>query len=121
MFPARRAPEEKFYRGPAGGRLIWSGGVPANGRLEITGARASTGNVTGRLPDVPIKISAYPASFSRHGIVAYAPDLPSGKEFHEAPARTHGWTQMTYKPTAKPAAALPDTHTPTPRHHSPNI
>ncbi len=121
IVPAPRAPEEPVYRGPTRGRLIWSGRVPANGRLEITGARASTGNVTGRLPDVPIKISAYPASFSRHGIVAYAPDLPNGKEFHEAPARTNGWTEMTYKRNAKRAGAITVTQIPAARNHWRNI
>jgi hypothetical protein len=91
--------------------------VPANGRLEITGDHASTGNVTGKLPDAPIKISAYPASFSRHGIVAYAPDLPNGKEFREAPGRTNGWTEMVYKRNAKRAGAITVTQLPAARNH----
>lgn len=109
--------EESAYRGPTRGRLIWSGRVPANGHLEITGTHASTGNVTGKLPDVPIKISAYPASFSRHGITAYASDLPNGKEFHEPPGRTNGWTEITYKRNAKRSAAITVTQIPAARNH----
>ena len=103
IFPQNPVPG---YRGPSRGRLIWTGLVPARGSVEIAGNRASTGAVVGSLPDVPVRIRAYPASFSRGAIVAFVPGRAEAKEVREAPSATNGWTSMIYKRDAKRASAV---------------
>jgi len=105
------------YRGPSRGRLIWTGLVPAKGNVEIAGNRASTGEVVGSLPDVPVRVKAYPANFSRSAIVAYVPVLSGSKEIREAPSRTNGWTAMVYKRDAKRASGVTVTQAPSARNH----
>jgi proteasome lid subunit RPN8/RPN11 len=110
-------PQNPPYRGPSRGRLIWTGLVPARGSVEIAGNRASTGAVVGSLPDVPVRIRAYPASFSRSGIVAFVSGQAEAKEVREAPSRTNGWTAMIYKRDAKRASGVTVTQAPSPRNH----
>jgi proteasome lid subunit RPN8/RPN11 len=104
------------YHGPSKGRLIWTGLVPARGSLEIAGKRASTGEIVGGLPDVPVRIRAYPASFSRGAIIAFVPGTSGAKEVREAPSRTNGWTTMVYKRDAKRAGAVTITQAPSARN-----
>jgi hypothetical protein len=114
VFPQNPVPA---YHGPARGRLIWTGLVPARGSVEIAGNRASTGEVVGSLPDVPVRVRAYPASFSRGAIVAFVSGKAEAKEVREAPSRTNGFTAMIYKRDAKRASGVTVTQAPSPRNH----
>jgi hypothetical protein len=118
--PSRAPPPPAFfqpatspnYRGPERGRLIWTGQAPATGSVEIVGNRVSTGQIVGKLPDVPITIRVYPASFSRRSIVAYVPAISEGKEVHEAPSRANGGMEMVYKRDARRAGGVTVTQAP---------
>jgi len=105
------------YRGPSRGRLIWTGLVPARGTVEIAGNRASTGEVVGSLPDVPVRIRAYPAGFARGAVIAFVPRQAEAKEVREAPSATNGWTSMIYKRDAKRASGVTVTQAPSARNH----
>jgi hypothetical protein len=116
--PAISAPNPVLaYHGPSRGRLIWTGRTPANESLEIDGNRASTGEIVGRLPDVPVRIRAYPASFSRRSIVAFVPALPGAKDVREAPGRTNGGMEMIYKRDTKRASGVTVTQAPSAGNH----
>jgi proteasome lid subunit RPN8/RPN11 len=104
------------YRGPSKGRMIWTGLAPARGSIEITGNRASTGEVVGSLPDVPVRIKAYTANFSHGAIVAYVPGMSGAKEVREPPSRTNGWTPMVYKRDTKRAGGVTVTQAPSARN-----
>jgi hypothetical protein len=114
VFPQNTVPA---YRGPSRGRLIWTGLVPARGSVEIAGNRASTGEVVGSLPDVPVRIRAYPASFSRGAIVAFVSGRSEAKEVREAPSRTNGFTAMIYKRDPRRASGVTVTQAPSARNH----
>ena len=57
----------------------------------IDGDQASTGFLTGKLPKAPVRISAYPAGFTRGGIHVFARELPDGKQINEQPGPDNGW------------------------------
>ncbi len=96
--PARSVPEPApapRAGGPTSGKLIWTGFLRAGETLTIDGGRASTGNVTGRLPAVPVEISIYPAEFTSSGLTVYTTDQPvpsgggarAGLNFQYEPAK----------------------------------
>jgi hypothetical protein len=76
------------YHGPTAGRLIWNGSLNAWGSLQFDAGRASTGHLTGTLPEVPVKVKVHPASFTGRGIEVFANELPSAKERRNRPVRT---------------------------------
>ena len=90
-----------IYDGPATGRLIWTGNLNSGASLEIDGDRASTGDLTGSLPNVAVRISVHPASFSRRGMDVFASELDAEKEIREQPSANNGWTQTVYKRNPK--------------------
>jgi proteasome lid subunit RPN8/RPN11 len=114
--PLRLPPAPKkpslVYDGPTTGRLIWTGNLNARAALEIDGDRASTGDLTGRLPKAPVKVRVHPANFSRRGIDVFASELPSQKEIREQPSANNGWTETVYKRNPKRAGDVVVTETP---------
>ena len=97
---------QSVYRGPASGRLIWTGVMTAHSTVLIDGNRASRGDLTGELPNVPVRISAYPASLSRGAMNVYASQLSDEKQTPEAPGPGNGWLRTVYKRDEKRAAEL---------------
>jgi proteasome lid subunit RPN8/RPN11 len=100
------------YNGPATGRLIWTGNLNSGASLEIDGDRASTGDLTGSLPNVAVRISVHPASFSRRGMDVFASELDAEKEIGEQPSANNGWTQTVYKRNPKRAGDVVVTQNP---------
>jgi hypothetical protein len=103
------------YRGPTTGRVIWTGKLAARSTLEIDGGHASQGDITGKLPNVPVKLHAYPAGFSRGGINVFARQL-AAKEISEPPGPTNGWTKTVYKRNPKRAGDIVMTESPSARN-----
>jgi proteasome lid subunit RPN8/RPN11 len=101
-----------IYNGPATGRLIWTGNLNSGASLEIDGDRASTGDLTGSLPNVAVRISVHPASFSRRGMDVFASELDAEKEIREQPSANNGWTQTVYKRNLKRAGDVVVTQNP---------
>jgi proteasome lid subunit RPN8/RPN11 len=101
-----------IYNGPATGRLIWTGNLSSGASLEIDGDRASTGDLTGSLPNVAVRISVHPASFSRRGMDVFASELDAEKEIREQPSANNGWTQTVYKRNPKRAGDVVVTQNP---------
>jgi hypothetical protein len=104
------------YHGPTTGRLIWNGNLNAGASLEIDGGRASTGHLTGRLPEAPVKVKVHPANFSRRGIEVSTDELPSEKESRQQASAANGWTATVYRRDPKRAGDVVVTETPSARN-----
>src|SRR5205085_4461218 len=92
-------PPGPVYTGPRTGRLIWTGSLGRRGVVEIEGAHASIGSLSGLLPGVPLSIAVSPAEFSGSGLTVYSSDRgKAGRK--EAPGRDNGWnaTQFLFDP-----------------------
>jgi proteasome lid subunit RPN8/RPN11 len=99
------------HHGPTAGRLIWNGNLNAGASLQIDGGRASTGHLTGRLPEQPVKVKVHPASFAGRGIEVYADELPSAKERREQASASNG-LKTVFKRNPKLANDVVVTETP---------
>lgn len=115
--PAAPAPSpvaaKPGYRGPASGRLIWTGRLGHGQSVLINGSRASIGDVTGELPGVPVRISAHPADLSEDGLVVYTAVAQSRRE---PPGPLNGWNLTRYAQDPHRAARVlvtepPSAHT----------
>jgi len=128
--PAAPAPEPSARpaaAGPPSGKLIWTGFLRAGETLTIEGGRASTGNVTGRLPGVAVEISVYPAEFTSSGLTAYTAQQPAppaaglsaaglsfqydpgkaaGVELIEKPSEANQWRRVRVRAAGRPAPAV---------------
>jgi len=62
--------------------------------LSINGRTASTGYVTGELPGVPVRVSAYPAELSDNGLVVYTSKALAAQR--EPPGPRNGWNLTRY-------------------------
>jgi hypothetical protein len=78
------------------GRLIWTGQLPKNGTVTITGKKASTGALTGELPGKSVRIAVYPGDLSAGGIVIFTPHTQYAKPLAENPSAQTGWNKATY-------------------------
>ncbi|MFN7920258.1 MAG: hypothetical protein U0Q16_09185 [Bryobacteraceae bacterium] len=86
------------YTGPRRGRLIWSGYLAPNGSLTINGRNASSGTVNGALPGVPVRVSAFPAEFSRGGLSVYSANQQlAQQEVVESRSAQNGWMNTRYQ------------------------
>ncbi len=92
----RPASVKSGYRGPASGRMIWTGRLGRGQSLSINGAAASAGYVTGELPGVPVRISAHPADLSDNGLVVYTSRAVAAQSDREAPSPRNGWNLTRY-------------------------
>ncbi len=100
------------YRGPASGRLIWTGRLGRGQSVLINGSRASAGDVTGELPGVPVRISAHPADLSDDGLVVYTAVAQARRE---APGPLNGWNLTRYAQDPRRAARVLVTEPPSAR------
>ncbi len=93
--PAQQpVPAPPSYQGPRSGRLIWTGELARRGVVEIDGAHASIGTLSGALPGVPVVLKLHPAEFGPGGLVAYTAD--SGSHAREAPGPGNGWNATQF-------------------------
>ncbi len=81
---------------PSVGRLIWTGQLPKNGTVTITGKKASAGALTGELPGKSVRIAVYPGDLSADGIVIFTPHTQYAKPLAENPSAQTGWNKATY-------------------------
>jgi proteasome lid subunit RPN8/RPN11 len=92
------------YGGPASGRVIWIGSLPANTTLTIEGRRASTGHVNAQLPGVPVRIGASPAEMSSGGFTVYSSAQKYARGVVEPPNSANGWNRTTFRHDVRRAA-----------------
>jgi len=78
------------------GRLIWTGQLPKNSTVTITGRKASAGALTGELPGKSVRIAVYPGDLSAGGIVIFTPHTQYAKPLAENPSAQTGWNKATY-------------------------
>ena len=96
--PAAPAPVVQA-RPPASGRAIWTGLLAPGATLTFANGRASSGNLTGRWPQTPARISAHVADLSDAGIIVYTNDAAQRSRVgtSEAPAARNGWNATTWR------------------------
>jgi len=101
----------------ASGRLLWTGRLPARSVLRIEGNRASTGYLTGRMPQAPFRIHARPATISGSGIQIFADALPERIQVNEPLGPGNRWNRAVYKLDPKRAAGLVVIEAPSGQNH----
>ncbi len=101
------------YAGPSSGRIIWTGQLERGVVLSIDGSHASTGAVTGELPGVPVRVTAYPAELSGRGRVVFSAN-PRGRR--DAAGPQNGWNETSYTYDPRRAASVIVTEAPGPQH-----
>jgi len=113
--PAEAAQGTPAYRGPASGKLIWTGFLQKNSVLSIEGKRASTGQLTGELPNLPLRIGALAAELSGRGLTVFSsnPKYSRGP-VTEPPGPQNGWNRTTYRYDPGVAQDLVVVETPSP-------
>jgi proteasome lid subunit RPN8/RPN11 len=94
------------YTGPPSGRIIWTGFLDAGQAVAIEGGRASTGDITGALPGVPVRISAHPAELTSRGMAIYTAIPAQAQGAVEAPGPGNGWNRTAYQWDARRARGL---------------
>ncbi|HTM50912.1 MAG TPA: hypothetical protein VL285_19585, partial [Bryobacteraceae bacterium] len=102
----------RSYQGPKTGRLIWNGRLAPGAFLRINGNKASTGYLTGRIPDARVSVKAYPAELSGSGIQIYTLSPKGRAEGSEQPTEANGWLGAVYKRNPKRASDLVVIETP---------
>jgi hypothetical protein len=94
--PAAPKPISRPYSGPRSGRLIWTGELGRRGVVEIEGARASIGTLTGSLSGVPVVVRVWPAEFTRDGLAVYTGNTAErGRK--EPPSKATGWNPVNFQ------------------------
>jgi proteasome lid subunit RPN8/RPN11 len=104
--PALIVAEAPRQAAPASGKIIWTGKLPKDGRLVITGNHASAGALSNALPGRPARVTAYPAALTSAGITLYTPDPRYTKPLTEAPGAENGWNPTTYTFEARRASTV---------------
>jgi hypothetical protein len=95
--PPPPEPVRPAYSGPASGKTIWTGYLPAGGTISIDGRRASAGSVNAGLPPAPLRVAVFPAEFSSGGLSVF-----SGQARHasgnvvEPRSAQNGWLETRY-------------------------
>jgi hypothetical protein len=91
---------------PASGRIIWTGKLAKNGRLVVERNHASSGAVSGVLPAVAAKVSAYPGDLTAGGITLFTADPKYSQPLTEKAGAENGWNPTTYTWDPKRAAGI---------------
>jgi hypothetical protein len=89
-------PAAPVYDGPRSGRIIWTGALGRRGVVEIDGAHATVGSLSGALPGVPLALHISPAEFSRDGLTVFTRDRAKAGQ-SEKPGRSNGWNSLTFR------------------------
>jgi hypothetical protein len=83
------------YTGPRSGRLIWTGDLGRHGVVEIEGAHASIGSLSGSISPMPADYQAFPAEFVRDGLALYTMEgAAHGRS--EPPSKSNGWNSVHF-------------------------
>jgi proteasome lid subunit RPN8/RPN11 len=97
----------------ASGRIIWTGKLARNGRLEVERNHASAGSVVGALPTAAAHVSAYPGDLTANGITIFTADARYAQPLTEKAGSDNGWNPTTYTWDPKRAAGLKVVEQPT--------
>jgi hypothetical protein len=76
--------------------LIWSGELGRRGVVEIEGAHASTGTLSGSLSGVPVVVHAWPAEFTHDGLTVYTGDS-AARGRKEPASKASGWNTVNFQ------------------------
>ncbi|MEO8125854.1 MAG: protein kinase [Bryobacteraceae bacterium] len=66
--PEARTPE---VRKAGSGSIVWTGNLPAGRLITITGSRASSGSLSGALPQRPVTVQIHPAEDGAAGLTVF--------------------------------------------------
>lgn len=100
---AVQPPSTPAVEAPQSGRAIWTGSLPPGGHLLLEGRRISSGNISGRLPQRPARMTVYPADLGSSGVVVYTSD---DKSAVEPPSAANGWNLTAYRKDLKRSRTL---------------
>jgi proteasome lid subunit RPN8/RPN11 len=100
----------------ASGRIIWTGKLTKNGRLTIERTHASSGAITGALPAVAARVSAYPGDLTSSGITLFTADPRYAQPLTEKAGAENGWNPTTYTWEPKRAAGIQVVEQPGPQN-----
>jgi hypothetical protein len=90
----------------ARGRLIWTGKLAKNGRLVVERNHASPGAISGALPAMAARVSAYPGDLTASGITVFTADPRYSPPLTEKAGAENGWNPTTYTWDPKRAAGI---------------
>jgi proteasome lid subunit RPN8/RPN11 len=94
--PPRPAKAAESGRAVESGRIIWTGKLGKNDRLVVERNHASSGAVSGVLPAVAARVSAYPGDLTPSGITLYTADPRYSQPRTERAGAENGWNPTTY-------------------------
>jgi proteasome lid subunit RPN8/RPN11 len=90
----------------ASGRIIWTGRLAKSGRLVVERNHASSGAISGALPAIAARVSAYPGDLTADGITLFTADLRYVQPLTETAGAENGWNPTTYTWDPKRAAGI---------------
>jgi proteasome lid subunit RPN8/RPN11 len=114
--PPRPASAAPIATPVASGRIIWTGKLTKNGRLAIERNHASSGAISGALPAVAARVSAYPGDLTNSGITLYTADPRYAQPRTEKAGAENGWNPTTYTWEPKRAAGIKVVEQPGPQN-----
>jgi hypothetical protein len=88
------------------GRIVWTGKLAKNGRLVVERNHASSGAITGVLPEVAARVSAYPGDLTAGGITLFTADPRYSQPLTEKAGAENGWNPTTYTWNPKRASRI---------------
>ena len=90
----------------ASGRIIWTGKLAKNSRLVVERNHASSGAISGVLPAVAARVSAYPGDLTAGGITLFTADPRYYQPLTEKAGAENGWNPTTYTWNPKRAGGI---------------
>jgi proteasome lid subunit RPN8/RPN11 len=100
----------------ARGRLIWTGKLAKNGRLVVERNHASPGAISGALPAVAMRVSAYPGDLTASGLTVFTADPRYSPPLTEKAGAENGWNPTIYTWEPKRAAGVRVLQQPSPQN-----
>ncbi len=80
---------------PRSGRIFWTGKLVRRGVVEIDGAHATIGSLTGALPGVPLTLRVSPVEFAAGGLVVFTSDAARNGRSEPA-SQANGWNTTRF-------------------------
>jgi proteasome lid subunit RPN8/RPN11 len=114
--PVAAPPKPTAATTAASGRIIWTGKLAKNGRLVLERNHASSGSLSGLLPAVPARVSAYPGELTASGITLFTADPRYSQPLTEKAGAENGWNATTYTWDPKRAAGIKVVEQPGPQN-----
>ncbi|HTM50819.1 MAG TPA: hypothetical protein VL285_19120 [Bryobacteraceae bacterium] len=99
------------------GSFIWTGMLSKSAVLSIEGNRASTGALTGAIPEYPVKVRVYPAELTDAGLKVYSSDQRHPGGSSELPAAHNGWNKTSYIQDSRLGGVVSVLEAPNPRNN----